>query len=31
EVAIEAFKSLSDRFSVRLTNRYAAAEVYVVE
>lgn len=31
EVAIEAFKSLSDRFSVRLTNRYAAAEVYIVE
>jgi phosphoribosyl 1,2-cyclic phosphodiesterase len=28
QLAMDAFQSLSERFDVRLTNRYAAAEVF---
>ncbi len=31
DVAAAAFKSLENRFEVRLTNRFAAAEVFVIE
>ncbi len=31
QLALEAFSALSDRFDVRLTNRYAAAEVFRLE